>query len=153
MDLDLLVKLLERSTSPYDGEALQALRRANAAMRDAALCWVDLLEPAHELEVATAAAAHLLAEIETLRAENERLRLIAGPRADMSLAEDWGTVGDHMVWASEVLALDEVGSVRLTDAERDLALAIKHWPGEPGEPQRQALAALRARILREEAPA
>jgi hypothetical protein len=153
MDHDLLVKLLELSTSPHDGEALQALRRANAAIRDSGRCWADLLEPAHELEVATAAAAHLLAEIETLKAENERLRLIAGPRADMTLAEGWGTVGDHVVWASDALALDEAGLVRLTDAERDLAIAVKHWPGEPGEPQRQALADLRARILSEEAPA
>jgi hypothetical protein len=71
----------------------------------------------------------------------------------MAFVEGWGTVGDHVGWASEVLALDEAGLVRLTDAERDLARAIKHWPGEPGEPQGEALAALRARILGEEAPA
>ena len=69
----------------------------------------------------------------------------------MALAEDWSTVGDHVAWASEALALDEAGVVRLTDAERDLAIAIKRRPGEPGEPQRQALSALRARILGEEA--
>jgi hypothetical protein len=41
MDHDLLIKLLELSTSPHDGKALQALRRANAAIRDAGRCWAD----------------------------------------------------------------------------------------------------------------
>jgi hypothetical protein len=115
MDHKLLVKLLELSASPHGGEALQALRRANAAIRDAGLRWLDLLEPAHELEVATAAAAHLLAEIEALKAEN------SGFGRSPDRAPTWrlsraGALSEIM-WVGRVSCpLGETGLVQLTDA-------------------------------------
>ena len=73
-DLKKLGRVIAMVGSSHEGEALTALRLADRMLRNAEKRWEDLLSPAHELEIATEAAAVLLAENTALKAELKQLR-------------------------------------------------------------------------------
>ena len=117
-----LIKLLGLTGSEHDGEALSAMRKANALMRDANVDWNDLLQPFDQLQVAIAAA-------EVLFAENEALRAAASqPGAAPIESNDWefvsagtGTPPEQARWA---LAMHNAQRVSLSDFEYDFLLTI-----------------------------
>jgi hypothetical protein len=47
-DRERLTKLIAMSTSPHDGEALAATRKANALLANAKLTWADILQPENQ---------------------------------------------------------------------------------------------------------
>jgi len=82
LDLKKLGRVIAMVGSNHEGEALTALRLADRMLRDAGMRWEDLLSPAHELEIATEAAAVLLAENTALKAELKQLHEREKIRAD-----------------------------------------------------------------------
>ncbi len=51
MDKDRLTKLLMMTTSPNDGEALNAIRMANEILVTAKVTWAELLAPPRTIRV------------------------------------------------------------------------------------------------------
>jgi hypothetical protein len=135
IDRDRLIKLLGMTGSSHDGEALSALRRALDLLAAAGVTWDDLLHgPGGELEVATQAAAQLLAENTALSDEIERLRSLLG--CD-DVDEEWRSLEDFAGRACWCLTLQRAGKIRFSELDRDFLDAVMHWEGElPTEHQR-----------------
>jgi hypothetical protein len=115
--------------SAHDGEALSAIRKANALMREAHVDWNDLLEPFDQLQVAIAAA-------QVLVAENTALRDAAAPQpgAPPTGPGDWqfvnagmGTPSEQAGWA---IALNAAQGLSLTDLEYDFMKTVSERQGE-----------------------
>jgi hypothetical protein len=79
-----LARVLAMAGSAHEGEALAAIRTADRMLRAAGGSWTDLLEPQEQLALATEAAAVLIAENHSMRAELEQLRSASAP---------WSSVG------------------------------------------------------------
>ena len=113
--------------SSHDGEALTALRLADRMLRDTGIRWEDLLAPARKLEIATEAAALLLAENNALRAEVEQLRT-TGTAIAM-----WSEVGTALADTQRVaqwaLDLHAHGRVWLSDFEVRFLNTCAQWGG------------------------
>jgi hypothetical protein len=124
--LKKLGRVIAMIGSCHEGEALTALRLADRMLRDAGMQWEDLLSAAHELEVATEAAAVLLAENTALKAELERLRTIDTATATWS--EVGAEVGTRSA-AQWALDLHSHGRVWLSDFEVDFLRTCTQWDG------------------------
>jgi hypothetical protein len=135
IDRDRLFKLLGMTGSSHDGEALNALRRAQDLLAAAGMSWDDLLcGPGSELEVATQAAAQLLAENAALYHEVERLRKLLG--CD-DIGEEWRSLDDVAGQAGWCLSLQTAGKIRFGELDADFLDAVAHWEGDlPAEHQR-----------------
>jgi hypothetical protein len=122
--LKKLSRVIAMIGSSYEGEALTALRLADRMLRDAGMRWEDLLSPAHELEVATEAAAVLLAENTALKAELERLQTTVTATWSEVAAE----VGTQSA-AQWALDLHSHGRVWLSDFEIGFLRTCTQWDG------------------------
>jgi len=112
LDRELLVKILGMAGSLHDGEALAAVRKAYALIRDAKTTWDELIQPFAQLEVATETARQLYEE-------NEALRRVA--MATQSAAgADWQIVGEPPAQARWALGLFAAHRVNLNIFEEHL---------------------------------
>jgi hypothetical protein len=89
--------------------------------------WEDLLSPAHELEIATEAAAVLLAEKAALKAELEQLRTAGTAIATWS--EVGAAIADTQRTAQWALDLHRHGSVWLSEFEVRFLSTCTQWGG------------------------
>jgi hypothetical protein len=135
IDRSRLVKLLNLTRSNHDPEALNALRRALDLLGAAGMNWDELLcGPGGELEVATRAAAQLLAENTALYDEVERLRRLLGSD---DVDEEWRSLDDFAGQARWCLTLQRAGKTRFGELDSDFLDAVAHWEGAlPTEHQR-----------------
>jgi hypothetical protein len=78
LDLGKFSRIIAMVGSAHDGKALNAARTADRMLRNAGVPWLDFLEAYRRAEVATAAAAELLAENTKLKAELDQLRSTDG---------------------------------------------------------------------------
>jgi hypothetical protein len=127
LDLKKLGRVIAMVGSGHEGEALTALRLADRMLRNAEMRWEDLLSPAHETEIATEAAAVLLAENTALRAELVQLRTTGTAIAT------WSEVGPAIAapqraaeWA---LDLHRHGRVWLSEFEVRFISTCTQWDG------------------------
>jgi hypothetical protein len=127
LDLKKLGRVIAMVSSSHEGEALTALRSAGRMLRDAGMRWEDLLSPAHELEVATEAAAVLLAENTALTAELERLRTTDTATATWS--EVGAAIANTHGAAQWALELHSHGRVWLSDFEVRFLKTCTQWDG------------------------
>jgi hypothetical protein len=127
LDLKKLGRVIAMVGSNHEGEALTALRLADRMLRDAGMRWEDLLSPAHELEIATEAAAILLAENTALNAEVEQLRTTGTAIATWS--EVGSEIADTQRAAQWALDLHRQGHVWLSDFEVRFLSRCAQWNG------------------------
>jgi len=127
LDLKKLGRVIAMVGSCHEGEALNALCLADRMLRDAGMRWEDLLSPAHELEVATEAAAVLLAENTALRAELEQLRTTGAAIATWS--EVGAAIANTQRDAQWALDLHRQGRVWLSDFEVSFLRTCAQWDG------------------------
>lgn len=127
LDLKKLGRVIAMVGSSHEGEALTALRLADRMLRDAGIRWDDLLSPAHELEVATKAAAVLLAENTALRADLEQLRTTGTAIAPWS--EIGPAITDTQRAAQWALDVHRHGRVWLSDFEVRFLITCTQWDG------------------------
>lgn len=111
-DRELLVKILGMAGSLHDGEALAAVRKAYALIRDAETTWEELLQPFAQLEIATEAARQLYEE-------NEALRRLATATPSAAGA-DWQIVGNPPAQAQWALGLFAAHRLHLNIFEEHL---------------------------------
>ena len=123
-DRQRLARILGLTGSAHDGEALAAVRKANAQIVAADVTWDEILQPFDDLRIAVDAASLLLAENEALRNEIKQLR--RGPRDQ----DDWHSVRDHRAQARWCLDLHADGEVCLNDLDQEFLSAISRWSGE-----------------------
>jgi hypothetical protein len=127
LDFKKLDRVIAMVGSNHAGEALTALRLADRMLRDAGIQWQDLLSSAHQLEIATKAAAVLLDENTALRAELEKLR------ATGTAIAMWSEVGraitDTQRTAQWALDLYYQGRVWLSDFEVRFLNTCAQWGG------------------------
>jgi hypothetical protein len=134
LDLKKLGRVIAMVSSSHEGEALNATRLADRMLRDAGMRWEDLLSPAHELEVATKAAAVLLAENTALKAEVEQLRTTGTAIATWS--EVGAAISDTQRAAAWALELHCQRMAWLTPPETDFLTTVRdHWRGPLTSPQ------------------
>jgi hypothetical protein len=134
LDLKNLCRVIAMVGSSHEGEALNAVRLADRMLRDAAMRWEDLLSPAHELEVATKAAAVLLAENTALKTEVEQLRTTGTAIATWS--EVGAAISDTQRAAAWALELHRERMAWLTPPETDFLTTVRdHWRGPLTPPQ------------------
>jgi hypothetical protein len=127
LDRQKLGRVIAMAGSSHEGEALTALRMADRMLRDAGMRWGDLLSLAHELEIATEAAAVLLAENIALKAELEQLRTTGTAIATWS---EVGTVNANTQRAAEwALDLHRHGRVWLSTFEIRFLSTCMQWDG------------------------
>jgi hypothetical protein len=112
LDRELLVKILGMAGSLHDGEALAAVRKAYALIRDAETTWEELLQPFAQLEIATEAAQQLYEE-------NEALRRVATATPSAAGA-DWQIVGNPPAQAQWALGLFAAHRLHLNIFEEHL---------------------------------
>jgi hypothetical protein len=124
LDHHRLAKVLGLTGSTHDGEALAAVRKANALIVAAGMTWDEILRPPDNLRIAIDAASVLLAENEALRNEIERLR--RGARDH----DGWHSVRDHQAQARWCLGLHGDGEVCLNDFDQEFLSAVSRWSGE-----------------------
>jgi hypothetical protein len=124
-NLRKLGRVIAMVGSSHEGEALTALRLADRMLRDAGMRWEDLLSLAHELEVATEAAAVLLAENTALKAELEQLRTTGTAIARSEV----GSAIDTQRAAQWALDLHRQGRVWLSDFEVRFLSICTQWDG------------------------
>jgi hypothetical protein len=151
LDLKKLGRVIAMVGSSHEGKALTALRLANRMLRNAEMRWEDLLSPAHELEIATEAAAVLLAENTALRAELEQLRT-TGPAV-----ATWSSVGtaitDNQRAAACALELHRERMAWLTPPETDFLTTVRdHWCGPLTLPQARWFCSIIDRICTDDIP-
>jgi hypothetical protein len=127
LDLKKLGRVIAMVSSSHEGEALTALRLANRMLRDAGMRWEDLLSPAHELEIATEAAAVLLAENTALKAERDQLRTTGTTIATWS--EVGAAIANTQRTAQWALDLHRYGRVWLSDFEVRFLSTCTQWDG------------------------
>src|SRR5258708_2355528 len=101
LDLSKLGRIIALVSSDQDGEALTAARTADRLVRSSGMTWLDFVEAYRRAELATEAAAVLLAENTALRAELDQLRSVgtavaiwqevgAAKVSDIGAAARWG---------------------------------------------------------------
>ena len=146
IDPERLAKLLEMTRSPHAAEALTAISRANEVVLSAGLTWKKVVEPVDELRIAADTVRQLIAENEALKTQIAEL---LGQRRPGGIADDWRSTGNPAAEAAWVLGLQAAGIITLIDRDRNLAAAIQHWPGQPGQPQCDGLAEMVRRIIAE----
>jgi hypothetical protein len=127
LDLKKLGLVIAMVGSSHEGEALTALRLADRMLRDAGMRWEDLLLPAHELEIATEAAAVLLGENTALKAEIEQLRTTGTEIATWS--EDGAPITNTQGAAQWAIDLYCQGRVWLSDFEVRFLGECAQWDG------------------------
>jgi hypothetical protein len=127
LDLKKLGRVIAMVGSSHEGEALTALRLADRMLRNAEMRWEDLLSPAHELEIATEAAAVLLAENAALKAELKQLRTTGTAVATWS--EVGAVIADTQRAAQWALDLHNHGRVWLSDFEVGFLRTCAQWDG------------------------
>lgn len=135
LDLKLLGRVIAMVGSSHEGEALNALRLADRMLRDAGMRWEDLLSPAHELEIATEAAAVLLAENAALLSELKQLRTTGTAIAMWS--EVGAAIADTQRAAQWALDLHRHGRVWLSDFEFRFLGTCTQWDGRLTSKQTQ----------------
>jgi hypothetical protein len=127
LDLKKLGRVIAMVGSSHDGEALTALRLADRMLRDAAMRWEDLLSPVHELEIATEAAAVLLAENTALKTELAQLRTTG---TAVAMWSDVGSAISNTQRAAQwALDLYHQGHVWLSDFEVRFLSTCTRWGG------------------------
>jgi hypothetical protein len=124
LDRQRLARILGLTGSAHDGEALAAVRKANAQIVAAGMTWNEILQPPVDLRIAVDAARLLLAENEALRNEIDRLRRAARDQ------DNWHSVRDHRAQARWCLDLHADGEVCLDDLDQEFLSAISRWSGE-----------------------
>jgi hypothetical protein len=124
LDRQRLARILGLTGSAHDGEALAAVRKANAQIVAAGMTWNEILQPPVDLRIAVDAARLLVAENEALRNEIDRLR--RGARDQ----DDWHSVRDYRAQARWCLDLHADGEVCLDDLDQEFLSAISRWSGE-----------------------
>jgi hypothetical protein len=127
LDLKKLGRVIAMVGSRHEGEALTALRVADRMLRDARMRWEDLLSLAHELKIATEAAAVLLAENTALKAELDQLRTTGTAVATWS--EVGAAIADTQRAAQWALDLHRQGRVWLSDVEVRFLSTCGQWDG------------------------
>jgi len=127
LDLKKLGRVIAMVGSGHEGEAVTALRLADRMLRDAGMRWEDLLSPSHELEIATEAAAILLAENTALKAELEQLRTTGTEIATWS--EVGAAIANTQRAALWALDLHRHGRVWLSDFEVRFLGECAQWDG------------------------
>jgi hypothetical protein len=127
LDLKKVGRVIAMVGSSHEGEALTALRLADRMLRNAEMRWEDLLSRAYELEIATEAAAVLLAENTALRAELEQLRTTGTALATWS--EVGAVIADAQRAAQWALDLHSHGRVWLSDFEVGFLRTCTQWDG------------------------
>ena len=127
LDLKKLGRVIAMVDSSHEGEALTALRLADRMLRDAGMRWEDLLSPSRELEIATEAAAILLAENTALKAELEQLRTTGTEIATWS--EVGAAIANTQRAALWALDLYRHGRVWLSDFEVRFLGECAQWDG------------------------
>jgi hypothetical protein len=115
-------------SSEHEGEALNAIRMAGRLLRAAEMSWQDIADGHRRAELATEAAAVLLAENTALRAELEQLRSTG---TAVALWNDVGAqVSDTRRAASWALDLHRRGLVWLSgDFELPFLQRCTTWTG------------------------
>lgn len=117
-----LLKLLGMTGSRHDGEAVNALRLAQALMQRHGMAWADLIDNADaiaELKCKLDAAEQAC---RILLAENDELK---------EGAEDWRDVdGDHRRQADWALQLARQGRARLNPFEKEFLGTMRSWSGQ-----------------------
>jgi hypothetical protein len=144
LDLKKLGRVIAMVGSSHEGEALNALRRADRMLRDAGMRWEDILSPRHELEIATEAAAVLLAENTELKAELEQLRTTGTAIATWS--EVGAAIADTQHSARWALDLHHHGRVWLSDFELRFLGTCTRWDGRLTSKQTQIFQRVMERI-------
>ena len=124
LDSQRLAKIMGLTDSAHDGEALVAVRKANAQIVAAGMTWDEILRPSDNLRIAVDAARLLLSENEALRNEIERLR--RGARDH----DDWHSVRDHGAQARWCLGLHADGEVCLNDIDQEFLSAVSRWSAD-----------------------
>ena len=124
LDHERLAKVMGLTGSAHDGEALVAVRKANAQIVAAGMTWDEILRPSDDLRIAVDAARILVNENEALRSEIERLR--RGARDH----DDWHSVRDHRAQARWCLGLHADGEICLNDIDQEFLSALSRWSGE-----------------------
>ena len=125
LDLKKLGRVIAMVDSSHEGEALTALRLADRMLRG--MRWEDLLPPSREHEIATEAAAILLAENTALKAELEQLRTTGTAIATWS--EVGAAIADTQRAAQWALDLHRHGRVWLSDFEVRFLSTCTQWDG------------------------
>jgi hypothetical protein len=124
LDHNRLAKVLGLTGSAHDGEALAAVRKANALIVAAGMTWDEIVRPPEDLSIAVDAVKLLLNENEALRNEIEGLRRGARDR------NDWRSVRDHCAEAHWCLGLHADGEICLNDFDQEFLSAVSRWSGE-----------------------
>jgi hypothetical protein len=128
LDLAKLAKMLGLLGSTGDGEVANAGRLADRLVRDAGMIWPDFVEAFKTAEIATAAAAELLAENTALRAELDQLRGAGGAVAPwQNIGSGGSRAQTGAIWA---LDLHARGAVWLSsDFEVPFLTRCSTWTG------------------------
>jgi hypothetical protein len=144
LDTVRLAKVLGLLGSSHDGERANAGRLANQLVKTAGMSWAEFLAANDREQVATEAAAVLLAETEALRAENTALRSANG---HAGVWQDVGSsLGNHRAAAEWALAMYEKHAIGLTQRELEFLRTCKRWHGRLTLRQQPWFAELMARI-------
>jgi hypothetical protein len=144
LDLKKLGRVIAMVGSSQEGEALTALRMADRMLRDAGMRWEDLISPAHQLEIATEAAAVLLAENTALKAELEQLRTTGNAIGMWS--EVGAEIADTHRGAQWAVDLHRRGLVWLSDFEVRFLITCTGWDGRLSLKQAQIFRRVMERI-------
>jgi hypothetical protein len=132
LDLDRIGKLLGvAGTSAHEGEAVNAIRAADRPLREAGMRWPDLTDGYHQAEIATQAAAVLVAELKEAR---ERLAALDTGRGEWRRVPQ--TSNRHQTAAAWCLDQYEEGDLYLNSFEYDFLSTIADWRGPLTQRQR-----------------
>jgi hypothetical protein len=145
LDLSRLGRVIALVGSAHDGEALAAARTADRLLREAGIGWGDLLAPFRQLEVATEAAALLLAENISLKAELDQLRATG---TAVALWQDVGATASNTRGSAQwALDLHRRGTVWLSTFEVDFLNTVTEWTGRLTQKQRPIFQQIMDRIV------
>jgi hypothetical protein len=128
LDLAKFSRVVGLLGSAHDGEKLNAVTLGGRMLQSAGMRWEDFIESYRRAEIATEAAAVLLAENGALKAELEQLRSTS---KGVALLEDVGAkVSDSRLAAEWALDLHRRGQVWLApDFEIEFLQSCTRWTG------------------------
>jgi hypothetical protein len=131
LDLALIARMLGVAGSTvHEGEAVNAIRLVDRMLRDAGMRWPDLTDGHHRAEVASEAAAGLLAELEAATA---RIAELEAERSRGTAVAVWQDVGAQITstrqTANWTLELNRRGLVWLSPKEIEFLTRCSIWTG------------------------
>ena len=149
LNLDLFRRIVAKLGSPFEGERVNALEAGNRMLAAVGMRWEDLVDSAHQKEIAVEAAFVLQAELNELRARLAEYERSGGGSGAVAVWQDVPRGGSTpQEWARWVLAEHAAKRIYLNRFECEFLPSIAGWVGSLTERQQPVFDKIRATVTR-----